>query len=326
MALDLIKKFNTPNQLFAVEKISLAYNLFTCVLICIFFKEMSHPGEMLLGRAAIAILTFALLYLYNLAPNKLSTFVRIAVQMGLLAYWYPDTFEFNRIFCNLDHIFANTEQALFGCQPAVLFSDAFPSMWASEPFNFGYFSYYPLIFIVTVFYFINRFEWFEKISFVLVASFFLYYIIYIFVPVAGPQFYFPAIGWENVNQGIFPALGDYFNHHTELLPAPGYEHGFFYQLVEHSQQVGERPTAAFPSSHVGISTIVMIMAYRINKHLFRGLLPVYLLLCGATVYIQAHYLIDVIGGWVTGATFYVFTTWVYKRWFKHPLFKQLEKG
>ena len=85
-------------------------------------------------------------------------------------------------------------------------------------------------------------------SFVLVTSFFIYYLIYIFVPVAGPQFYFPAIGFDNVSKGIFPAIGDYFNNNQELLPGPGYQHGFFYSLVEGSQQVGERPTAAFPSS------------------------------------------------------------------------------
>ena len=57
----------------------------------------------------------------------------------------------------------------------------------------GYFFYYPMMLIVALFYFIYRFEWFEKMSFVLVTSFFIYYLIYIFVPVAGPQFYFPAI-------------------------------------------------------------------------------------------------------------------------------------
>ena len=50
-----------------------------------------------------------------------------------------------------------------------------------------------------------------------------------------------------------------------LLPGPGYQHGFFYSLVEGSQQVGERPTAAFPSSHVGMSTVLMIMAWRGSK-------------------------------------------------------------
>ena len=65
----------------------------------------------------------------------------------------------------------------------------------------------------------------------------------------------------------FPAIGDYFNNNDILLPGPGFDHGFFFNLVEASQEVGERPTAAFPSSHVGISTIVMIMAYRVNKKL-----------------------------------------------------------
>lgn len=38
----------------------------------------------------------------------------------------------------------------------------------------------------------------------------------------------------------------------------------------------------------------MIMAWRASKKLFACLMPFYLLLCGATVYIQAHYLIDAI--------------------------------
>ena len=117
-----------------------------------------------------------------------------------------------------------------------------------------------MIGIVTIYYFLFRFEWFEKVSFVLVTSFFIYYLIYILVPVAGPQFYFPAIGMDNVMAQHFPAIGDYFNNNDILLPGPGFDHGFFFNLVEASQEVGERPTAAFPSSHVGISTIVMIMS------------------------------------------------------------------
>lgn len=50
------------------------------------------------------------MYLYRLAPCKFSAFVRIVIQMSLLSYWYPDTFEFNRFFPNLDHVFAITEQ------------------------------------------------------------------------------------------------------------------------------------------------------------------------------------------------------------------------
>ena len=99
--------------------------------------------------------------------------------------------------------------------------------------------------IVTLFYFIYKFEWFEKMSFVLVTSFFIYYLIYIFVPVAGPQFYFPAI----------------------------------------------------------------------------CLIPFYMLLCGATVYIQAHYVIDAIVGFFSAFVLYVVATWMFKKWFAQPMFK-----
>ena len=320
MALNLFKRVDTPTGLLAVEKITLIYNLFTTVLILILFNQMSHPGAMLVDRLVIALMTFVLAYLYRFAPCKLTIFVRVAAQMGLLSYWYPDTFEFNRFFPNLDNVFAITEQFVFGGQPAIWFCQTFPHLIVSEAFNMGYFFYYPMIAIVTIFYFIKRYYWFDKISFVLVASFFIYYIIYIFVPVAGPQFYFPAIGYENVAKGVFPAIGDYFNIHHELLPGPGYQSGFFYQLVEGSQQVGERPTAAFPSSHVGISTILMIMSWRASKKLFACLIPFYMLLCGATVYIQAHYAIDVLVGFLSALVIYAFTTWMYKKWFARFFF------
>ena len=279
MALDLFKRIETRKGLFAVEKITLIYNLLTSILILFLFQRMDHPWHMLLDRAMIAAMTFLLMYLYRLAPCKFSAFVRIVIQMSLLSYWYPDTFEFNRFFPNLDHVFAITEQFIFNGQPAIWFCHTFPHLLVSEAFNMGYFFYYPMMLIVALFYFIYRFEWFEKMSFVLVTSFFIYYLIYIFV------------------------------------------HGFFYSLVQGSQQVGERPTAAFPSSHVGISTILMIMAWRGSKKLFACLIPFYMLLCGATVYIQAHYVIDAIVGFFSAFLLYVVVTWMFKKWFAQPMFK-----
>ena len=315
MALDWFKRVESSKGLFAVERISLIYNAITTILIVLLYSRMDHPGMMLVERAGIVVITFALIYLYQKYPCRLSAFVRMAVQMSFLVYWYPDTFEFNRLFPNLDHLFASAEQTLFGCQPALEFMNLCPSIWFSEPFNMGYFFYYPMIAIVVIYYFIFRFEWFEKVSFVMVTSFFIYYLIYIFVPVAGPQFYFPAIGMDNVMMENFLSIGDYFNHNDVLLPGPNFDQGLFYELVEASQEVGERPTAAFPSSHVGISTISMIMAWRVNRNLCYGLAPFYVLLCCATVYIQAHYLIDVFAGLISAVCIYMLSTWMYKRWF-----------
>lgn len=319
--LNLFERVESGKGLFAVESISLIYNALTTILIFLLYPRMDHPVTMLTERLGIVILTFVLIWLYQAFPCRLTAFIRMVVQMSLLAYWYPDTFEFNRLFPNLDHIFAAAEQTIFGCQPSVEFCKLCPFIWFSEPFNLGYFFYYPMMLIVVVWYFVNRFEWFEKICFVLVTSFFIYYLFYILVPVAGPQFYFPAIGMDKVNAEIFPAIGDYFNHNTYLIPGSGNEHGFFYNLVEASQEVGERPTAAFPSSHVGISTIVMIMAWRVSRKLAYILAPFYVLLCCATVYIQAHYLIDSIVGFATAFFVYQLATVMYKRWFISPVFK-----
>ena len=88
MALDLFKRVESRKGLFAVEKITLIYNLLTSILILFMFQRMDHPLHMLWDRAVIAAMTFLLMYLYRLAPCKFSAFVRIAIQMSLLSYWY----------------------------------------------------------------------------------------------------------------------------------------------------------------------------------------------------------------------------------------------
>ena len=85
MALDLFKRVETRKGLFAVEKITLIYNLLTSILILFLFQRMDHPWHMLLDRAMIAAMTFLLMYLYRLAPCKFSAFVRIVIQMSLLS-------------------------------------------------------------------------------------------------------------------------------------------------------------------------------------------------------------------------------------------------
>ncbi len=313
MALELLKKTDAKKGFFAIEKIGLLYTLFTSVVIILLFHRMERPLGMLFERLIIVVAMVLLVWIYRQYACKLTTFLRTAFQMGLLAYWYPDTYEFNRLFPNLDHLFASCEQVIFHCQPAILFSQYCSSAWFCEAFNLGYFSYYPMIFGIALFYFFCRYREFDKVAFVLVTSFFVYYLIYLFLPVAGPQYYFPAIGLDQVAQAHFPAIGDYFNYHAELLPAKEPDWGIFYKLVEMSQQAGERPTAAFPSSHVGMSTIILLLAFRAKKFLFWCLMPFYVLLCCATVYIQAHYLIDAIAGFFTAFLIYAFAMWLYGR-------------
>ena len=97
-----------------------------------------------------------------------------------------------------------------------------------------------------------------------------------------------------------------------MMKSPGYSDGIFYHLITDVHNAGEHPTAAFPSSHVGISVIALLMAGRArSKGLFFTLLPFVVLICFATVYIRAHYAIDVLGGLIAAAAFYFLWNYIY---------------
>lgn len=313
MALDLFKREKLEVKFLAVEKLNILYNLLTTLLIIIFFNRLNDPQEMLMGRFIIAAVTFVVIYAYTQYPSKAIRLVRIVSQMCLLSYWYPDTFEFNRIFPNLDHLFATLELDIFACQPALLFDQVCSTLFWREAFNMGYWLYYPMIALVSFFYFFRRPKDVERCTFVIMSSFFLYYLIYIFLPVAGPQFYFPVIGDELAVAGPYPEIGDYFNLNPEITIAQEGKGGLFTELVGVAQSSGERPTAAFPSSHIGITVILVMLAFRAKRLLAYILFPIFVLLCCATVYIKAHYLVDAIAGLATGVMLYYFTTWLYKR-------------
>lgn len=305
---------NPKRGLMALEWLVLAYATFTLLITLFTFTTLPNPEAMIWGRVRAVAMTLALWLVYRLVPCRLTRCARVVAQMSLLAWWYPDTYEINRMFPNLDHVFCHLEQQLFGFQPAISFVSTFSWPVFSELMSLGYTSYYPMIALTTFFYFVCRYNEFERASFVVLASFFIFYVVFIFVPVAGPTFYYKAVGMENIMSGVFPAVGDYFNTHQECLPTPGYTQGFFYDLVEDAKAAGERPTAAFPSSHVGIATVCMLLAWHTrNRRLLYVMAPFYVLLCFSTVYIQAHYAIDALAGLVSGTLLFVVLMWATRR-------------
>ena len=291
--------------LLTIEWIAIGYLLITLVMMAFTWPRLVNPAAMLQLRAAFLAATLAAWGVYRWKPCRLTMFLRIAVQMIFLSGWYPDTYELNRVLPNLDHVFAGWEQAVFGCQPSLLFSQAVPWGWFSELMCLGYVSYFPLMLILLLYYFFQRYQEFQMCAFVMLGSFFAYYVIFILLPVTGPQFYYLAVGTDQIAQGIFPNLGDWFLTHSERMAPPGWSDGFCYHLLDITHDAGERPTAAFPSSHVGVTTVVMLLALRTRStRLVLTILPFYVLMCFATVYIYAHYAIDVIAGLVTGIIFY----------------------
>ena len=310
---DLFKREKKAAKgLLSFEWVACGYLAFTVLMMIILWDKLTNAEDMIKGRIQFVLVTLALWAVYRLWPCRLTIFLRILGQMAFLGWWYPDTYEINRALPNLDHLFAGWEQSLFGCQPSLLFSQKITYGWFSELMCLGYVSYFPLMLITYLYYFFKRYKEFQMTAFVMLGAFFVYYVVFVLLPVTGPQFYYLAVGSEKIAAGIFPNIGDWFLTHSERMAAPGWTDGFWYHMLDLTHDAGERPTAAFPSSHVGVTTVVMLLALRTrSKGLIFTILPFSILMCLSTVYIYAHYVIDAIAGMVTGVLLYyiLITLW-----------------
>ena len=294
----------------AYEWVVMAYLAATLIMIAVMHSRLPNAEAMVMGRLRIVAITAAMWGVYRMLPCGLTRALRAVVQLALLSWWYPDIFELNRTFPNLDHIFATWEQSLFGCQPALLFSQKLGNAVVSELMCLGYACYYPMIAVVAAAVLLFRHQSFERVAFIITATFFIHYVVFIALPVTGPQYYYQAVGTSDIANGIFPNLHDYFNHHQERMACPGYQDGVFYAMVEHAHQAGERPVAAFPSSHVGVCLVVMLTAWHFKlRRLFWCLTPFAVLLFLSTIYIRAHYAIDAIAGLASGLACWGLLLW-----------------
>jgi hypothetical protein len=164
--------------LLPLEWVVLAYLFVTLLIVLFTYTKIENPQAMIWGRVHIGAITVAMWGIYRLIPCRLTKFARVAVQAAFLPWWYPETYEINRIFPNLDHIFAQLEQSVFGFQPALVFAQNYPSPIISELMDMGYALYFPIIAMTLIYYFLYRYEEFTRMAYVVVGSFFIFYIIF----------------------------------------------------------------------------------------------------------------------------------------------------
>lgn len=297
------------------ELITVCYIAFTSILMLIYWNNLLDPATLIVNRAG-SLAAMAFFYaIYRFKPCRLTWLLRCIPLLFGLIYWYPEAYEFVRQLPYLDHWFAQAELNIFGCQPSLEFGRHCTSVFWGEAMNCGYYAYYYMMVGTMLYYYLCRINQSQKATFVFLGSFFIYYIIYMFLPVAGPYFYFEAIGLDVAAAGPYPDLGNYFATHEDIMHAE--VRGLFSQLVADTQKFGEHPMAAFPSSHVGMSTVSMILAWKSRSRfqwLFLLLLPLYLLLCAATVFIKAHYLLDSICGFILAVILSYAMGLAYDKW------------
>lgn len=260
-------------------------------LIVLFKKpELFFNSDLFLNRVVFFGLFGLTLVFYKKLTKHLADLFSIIIVYAALTILYKETAILNQLFYpTIDSLLEHWDEMIFGFQPALVFSQQFPQTIVSELLYFGYFSYYLMPLIVLFVVFKQLPDKLSEFGFLLIGSFLFYYFLFILFPAVGPQFH-----WSNPDAFIEAK-------------------GFFGNIVKTIQENGEAPTAAFPSSHVGIALILMLWIFKNKRVLFFVFIPNVLLLIMATVYIKAHYFVDILAGILTAPVIYflVSKTYIY---------------
>lgn len=189
----------------------------------------------------------------------------------------------------LDPVIMRIEEAIFGGQPSFELARALPVLPLSEILHAAYLSYYLIIFVppFLIWWRSGTFA-LRNAVFALMLTFLAHYLFFIWFPVQGPRYLFPA-------------------------PDGGLERGAVYRLAHAILEAGSSRGAAFPSSHVGVAVAQTLIAWRWLRPLA---IPLAILATGlalGAIYGGFHYATDALAGAVLGATMTFVAPALYRR-------------
>jgi membrane-associated phospholipid phosphatase len=267
------------------------YVLVSGIYLCFGISKLENIALHFVSRFVVLTLIFCISYMYQKYPGKAIGFFKHTYPVFFCSFFYTETGYLKNIIFpdNFDVHFVNAEQWLWGCQPSLEFAKVMPQGWFNEFMNVCYFSYYALIAAICIIIYFDNKQYSYKSIFIIVFSFYLYYMFYALVPVVGPQFHFNTL-------------------YTD--PDPPY---FFGKMMRYILTNLEKPTGAFPSSHVGIALIISVISFKyLKKYFYYSLLFVFGI-CFATIYLKAHYIVDVIGAVITVPLLIAISSYVYDK-------------
>jgi membrane-associated phospholipid phosphatase len=299
------KKVIYPVELFAV-----LLNLIFCVcsLLNLGKVEASLLGqsidrELLMGVVFFLVTPLMLLFirLTNPSRNLVVQFFRLCYIQALYILYFTECIWLSQLMfdgASFDAFFANLDFRIFGFQPAIQFPRYFQEYRiVNEMFFFSYFFYYALVSTGVWILFIRKhYQIAVRVLFIISISFFIMYVWFIFFPVQGPKYFFPELHaiWYSNFRGFF-----------------------FTKIVKGVFNNTNLGGAAFPSSHVAMALIAFILNWKYNRYLTPVYLPLTILLFVSTVYLYAHYFVDIPAGILTGIGLYLLVPKLIKptRWF-----------
>jgi len=175
-----------------------------------------------------------------------------------------------------DDLIQRWEAAIFGGQPSRDWWRAWPDPFWSFVLHGAYLFYYAILALPPTWLAIRRnWDGLRQFLLMVMTTFIICYVFFIFVPVAGPYYMFPR-------------------------PEGPFVDNLMARLVYAALEEGSSYGAAFPSSHVGATVAALIASWRADPKLGRILLAPTILLVVSVVYCQMHYAVDALAGLAIG--------------------------
>lgn len=284
--------------IYPVELFAVLLNLIFCVSSLLNIGKvqtnlfgLALDRELLMGIVFFLMTPVMLLFIRitNPSQNLIVQFFRLCYIQALYILYFTECIWLSQLMFNgasFDAFFANLDFRIFGFQPAIQFPRYFQEYRiVNEMFFFSYFFYYALVSTGVWILFIRRhYQIAVRALFIISVSFFIMYVWFIFFPVKGPKYFFPELHaiWYSNFRGFF-----------------------FTKIVKSVFDNTNLGGAAFPSSHVALSLIAFLLNWKYNRYLIPVYLPLTILLFVSTVYLYAHYFVDIPAGILTGISLYL---------------------
>lgn len=284
--------------IYPVELFAVLLNLIFCVCSLLNLGKvetnlfgLSVDRELLMGIVFFLATPLMLLFIRitNPSRNLIVQFFRLCYIQAIYILYFTESIWLSQLMFNgasFDAFFANLDYRIFGFQPAIQFPRYFQEYRIiNEMFFFSYFFYYGLVSTGVWILFVRKhYQIAARTLFIISVSFFIMYVWFIFFPVKGPKYFFSELHaiWYSNFRGFF---------FTKIMKG----------LFNNTNLGG----AAFPSSHVAMALIAFILNWKYNRYLVPVYLPLTILLFISTVYLYAHYFVDIPAGIVTGIVLYL---------------------
>ena len=266
-----ILKPSVGNRLWAVDKILLAYIVFTTILILAWWNSV--PGAA--WRTALHLIAGAVLILEVKRPNPTSWIFRNWYPLPYVAYSYKEMALLVPAVrrSDRDQWLANLDFRIWHANPTV-WLERIQTPFLTELFQIVYTLFVPAVLLAAALLWRKRrYTQFRYYAFLIALGFLLSYVGYLLVPARGPRFLLRDLQHLRL-QGLW----------------------LFHSLQDTLDRLESAQYDCFPSGHTELTILVWWGSRWVSKRWFWVYFAYTPTLIFATVYLRYHYSVDVFAG------------------------------